>query len=331
MGGRAISPSRLCQGCVAVVPGSTDAGIRPGSATATDPVGPIGDLGFPDRHDPLDLVHDPCTGREGFRAMDRGACDRDGIPADRDAAESVDDGQVRETELVLGPCCELGEALDRHRTVHLVIEGSHPFVRADRPDEQDDRTRVLSPHAVDHGLEIDARPPNLDHPAPPLTGGRSATSSPSCRIRSDAARSLFTARSIVSRWPASRGYFATTPSTSSRRLRPSREDQVKPRDPTISRYVANSRTWIRMDALPWPRRRKAFAVTAGGRGPGSPLDGGGAPRRAGPDTHREPPRVSAVRPRTGGRRGSGMPGPCGRRAPRSARSTGIAVRESPST
>src|SRR5439155_5365181 len=166
-----------------------DAGNRLGSATATDPIGPIGDLGFPDRHDALDLVHDPRTGREGFRAMDRGACDRDGIPADRDAAEPVDDGKVRETELVLGPLRERGEALDRHRTVHLVIEGFHPFVRADRPEEQDDGTRVIPTHAVDHGLEIDARPPNLDHPAPPLTGGRSATSSPSWRIRSDAARS----------------------------------------------------------------------------------------------------------------------------------------------
>src|SRR5438445_1322629 len=160
-----------------------------GSATAADPIGPLGDLGFPDRHDALHLVHDPRTGREGFRAMDRGAGDRDGIPADRDAAEPVDDGQVRETELVLGPLPERGEALDRHRTVHLVIEGFHPFVRADRPEEQDDGTRVIPPHAVDHGLEIDARPPNLDHPAPPLTGGRSATSSPSWRIRSDAARS----------------------------------------------------------------------------------------------------------------------------------------------
>src|SRR5438445_673732 len=46
-----------------------DAGNRLGSATATDPVGPIGDLGFPDRDDAFDLVHDPRTGGEGFRAM----------------------------------------------------------------------------------------------------------------------------------------------------------------------------------------------------------------------------------------------------------------------
>src|SRR5439155_20589283 len=97
-------------------------------------------------------------------------------------------------------------------------EGFHPFVRADRPDEQDDGTRVIPPHTVDHGLEIDACPPNLDHRAPPLTGGRSATSSPSRRIRSDAARSGFTATSIVSRWSASRGYLSTTPATSSLRL-----------------------------------------------------------------------------------------------------------------
>src|SRR5207244_13197912 len=132
-----------------------DAGNRLGSATATDSVGPIGDLGFPDRDDAFDLVHDPRTGREGFRAMNRGACDRDRIPADRDATERVDDGQVRETELVLRPLHERGEALDRHRTVHLVVKGSHPFVRADRPDEQDDSTRVIPPHAVDHGVEIE--------------------------------------------------------------------------------------------------------------------------------------------------------------------------------
>src|SRR5947208_15304558 len=33
-----------------------DAGNRLGSATATDPVGPIGDLGFPDWHDALDQI-----------------------------------------------------------------------------------------------------------------------------------------------------------------------------------------------------------------------------------------------------------------------------------
>src|SRR5439155_714204 len=163
-----------------------EAGNRLGSATATNAAGMVGDFGFPDRHDALDLVHDPRTGREGFRAMDRGACDRDGIPADRDAAEPVDDGQVRETELVLGPLRERGEALDRHRTVHLVIEGFHPFVRADRPDEQDDGTLVIPPHAFDHGLEIDAFPPNLSHAAPQLTGGRIAASSPSRRTRAAA-------------------------------------------------------------------------------------------------------------------------------------------------
>src|SRR5438552_17363553 len=91
---------------------------------------------------------------------------------------AVDDGQVRETEFVLGPLRERGAALDRHRTVHLVIEGFHPFVRADAPDEQDDGTLVIPPHAVDHGLEIHALPTNLAPRAPPLTGARSAIPTP---------------------------------------------------------------------------------------------------------------------------------------------------------
>src|SRR5256886_16825268 len=57
---------------------------------------------------------------------------------------------------------------------------------------------------------------------------------------------------MVWRWPASRGYFATTPSTSSRSVRPSRADHVRPGDPTISRYVAKSRTWTRIDRFHGP-------------------------------------------------------------------------------
>src|SRR2546430_1070358 len=52
---------------------------------------------------------------------DGGAGDRDGIAADRDAADPVDNRHIREAELVLRPLRERGEILDRHRTVHLVI------------------------------------------------------------------------------------------------------------------------------------------------------------------------------------------------------------------
>src|SRR5437773_1004376 len=84
----------------------------------------------------------------------------------------------RDPELFLRLLRERGQALDRHRPIDFVVEGSDPFVGTHGADEEDDRTGVVPPHAVEDGFQVDPRPAHVDHRAPPLTGGRSATSSP---------------------------------------------------------------------------------------------------------------------------------------------------------
>src|SRR5437764_6307486 len=205
------------------------------SAKASDRFGPALDIGLPDGHDPLDFVHHPFARGERLHPVASRACDGDGIAADRDATETVDDGHRRNPELFLRLLRERGQALDRHRPIDFVVEGSDPFVGTHGADEEDDRTGVVPPHAVEDGFQVDPRPAHVNHPAPPLTGGRSATSSPSFRTRSGETMASFTASNMEPRWSASRGYFATMPSTSSRRVMPSRADHVRPRDPTISR------------------------------------------------------------------------------------------------
>src|SRR5437773_8820035 len=154
------------------------------SATASDRFGPALDFGLPDRHDPFDFVHRPLARRERLRPVDSRACDRDGIAADRDASKTVDDGHLRNPELFLRLFRERGQALDRHRPIDFVDDRPDDLVRAHRADEEDDRASIVPSHAGEDGLQVDPRSAHIDHRAPPLTGGRSATSSPSVRTRS---------------------------------------------------------------------------------------------------------------------------------------------------
>src|SRR5256712_5689921 len=204
---------------------------------------------FPDRHNPLDFVHRPCAGGERFRAVDGGTGDRDRIAADGYPADPVHDRHRDHAELRLRHVDEIREGPNRHGLVDLVVERVDIGVGADGPEEHRDRARLVASDAVDDGLHVDRTALDPNHSKPPLTGGRSATSSPSRKTTSACAYARFTARNIVSRWPRSRGYASTTASTSAPRVAPSRRVQASCRTPTISRYDAKSFTCTRMARL----------------------------------------------------------------------------------
>src|SRR6266545_270488 len=287
-------------------------------------------FGLPDRDDPLDLVHRPGARGKGLAAMRGGARDDRGILADRDAADPVHDRHLEDLELRLRALDERGERLLGHRHVHLVVQGAHARVGPHAPQEQDDRTGVVPPDPVHDGRHVDAGPLDRDHVRPPLTGGITATSSPSCKTTSGAAYFRFTAKSIVSAWSASRGYARTRASKSSRSRAPSGRVHGTAPSPAISRYVAKSRTRTRMASVPMAAGRISRCLRAAGAAPGSPPVAAAAPRPPARGTRRGPRRAAAGPPRVARSRGTATPGPGGRRVPRSARSTGTADRGSPS-
>src|SRR5256712_2787200 len=209
---------------------------------------------FPDRHNPLDFVHRPRAGGERLRAVDGGTGDRDRIAADGYPAAPVHHRQGDHAELRLRHVDEIREGPDRHGFVALVVERVDIGVGADGPEEPRDRARLVVSDAVDDGLHVDRTALDPNHSKPPLTGGRSATSSPSRKTTSACAYARFTARNIVSRWPRSRGYASTTASTSAPRVAPSRRVQASCRTPTISRYDAKSFTCTRMARVRMARR-----------------------------------------------------------------------------
>src|SRR3989441_204319 len=174
---------------------------------------------FPDRHNPLDFVHRPRAGGGG--RGDRARRPPDGYPAD-----PVHDRHRDHAELRLRHVDETPGGPDRHGFVALVVERADIGVGADGPEEPRDRARLVVSDAVDDGLHVDRTALDPNHSKPPLTGGRSATSSPSRKTTSACAYARFTARNIVSRWPRSRGYASTTASTSAPRVAPSRRVQA---------------------------------------------------------------------------------------------------------
>src|SRR5207245_2153496 len=87
----------------------------------------------------------------------------------------------------------------RHRPVDLVVEGSDLGIRSDRPEEDDDGPRVVPAHAVHDRLDIDPGSLDLNHRAPPLTGGKRATSSPSRKTLPDRTTSAVTRSRYASR------------------------------------------------------------------------------------------------------------------------------------
>src|SRR2546425_246455 len=156
---------------------------------------------LPDGDDSFDLVHRPGARGERLGPVGRGTREDDGVPSDRNAAHAVDDRHLERTELLFRPLDEFRQGPQRHRPVDLVVEGSDLGIRSDRPEEDDDGPRVVPAHAVHDRLDIDPGSLDLDHRAPPLTGGKRATSSPSRRT-SAVTRSRYASRASVSFWRA---------------------------------------------------------------------------------------------------------------------------------
>src|SRR5207245_6638971 len=151
---------------------------------------------LPDGDDSFDLVHRPGARGERLGPVGRGTREDDGVPSDRNAARAVDDRHLERTELLFRPLDEFRQGPQRHRPVDLVVEGTDLGIRSDRPEDADDGPRVVPAHAVHDRLDIYPGSLRLAQRAPPLTGGKRATSSPSRKTLSDRTTSWFTARSM---------------------------------------------------------------------------------------------------------------------------------------
>ncbi len=94
------------------------------------------------------------------------------------------DRHLKDLELRLRALDERRERFLGHRHVHLVFQGADARVGPHASQEHDDGAGVIPTDAVHDGRHVDAGPLDGDHVRPPLTGGITATSSPSCNTTS---------------------------------------------------------------------------------------------------------------------------------------------------
>ena len=114
------------------------------------------DLFLPERDALLQLVDRVLARGERVLAVRGGDGDHDGGLADRDASDTVMDGDGGQLVPSVQPVCDLGHHLFRHSLIRFVVEvddGSTARGSARRPGEGRDRTRVVGAHLVDDAVE----------------------------------------------------------------------------------------------------------------------------------------------------------------------------------